>query len=1239
MKAVALFALVALAAYAGADVSDPDVAERYVQCYGGEIQLLPALARDEMCKGRVKGVKAVGGFVFDIEWVENKATWMRVRSEKGGVCRIRSYGGIGSPLMRKARGECPNPAIAATRDARRRLTTPESCFDRKDRPLQSVCLDFDTEPGEVLEFRGVAGNQDWTDYAGSRDDAFFGTDEARRIAGNVLAYQLETGGWPKNVPMQDVLSAKERRMVESFKGDRRRGTIDNGATFTEIRYLARMYKATGGREYLDGALRGIGFLLALQYPNGGWPQCDPAKVGYWHQITYNDGAMLNAMKAMRDVYESNSPFDVPIPQATRDACRKAFRKGLVCILKTQIVQNGKPTLWCQQHDRDTLEPCVGRSFELPSICTLESGDIALFLMGLDLDEYSAGAAGKIRESIEGAVEWYRANGMRGYKIEKGWRRDDGIKTDRLVRTDDESAPTLWCRYYTLEDNRPFTGRRDGTKNFDFSEMERGENMSYMWFNARGAQVERAYAKWQKRIEKPMASAEARRSENPTTLGIGRGSGDGAVRHPPRYEPTTLRVSAGESLQAVIDSIPEGSLRPFVVRVAPGRYREKVRFAGRRARVSLVADDPAPGRTVISWNDTPSTPGPDGRGLGTSGSATLTVDIADFTMDGFTVENTGTPERLAATDGKEQAGQCVALLARGDRSTFRNCRFLGWQDTVFAGGSVGNAPARQYFEKCRIEGSVDFIFGGSVALFKDCEIHSVNGGYVTAGSHAPDLPFGYVFMNCRVTCVEGKRTSLGRPWRPYANVTWIGCDFGDAVTPEGWSDWTTDNERRVYRSAEYCCTSKGEAKRPGHIVVGGKEELQDRLRAAGFRKVSDIVAGADEWRPMRAAELAACEGESRAVKMLESEMARMPVPAGIDARKKPKWEYTDGLLLQGALAVGERHPEIKARVRAWAQDYIDRMVTKDGEIRGYRKADCKLDCINPGKFAFDMYELAVGRGDETEAARLKKVLDEQFSQFAIQPRVSEGGFWHKKVYPHQMWLDGLYMGCPYYARYAAKFLDGEARRKAFDDIANQFAVVTRHTYDAKTGLYRHGWDEAKAQVWADRETGQSRHAWGRALGWFAAAIVDTLDYLPKDHPGHAQLAKLADGYFKSLARWQDESGAWWQVADQPGREGNYLEATATALIGYAMVKAWNRGYVGEEARDAGLKAFDALNRDFIRENGDGTISLTRCCAVAGLSADRDGSFEYYLREPIRDNDHKGTGPYMLLALEMAALRDA
>lgn len=373
-------------------------------------------------------------------------------------------------------------------------------------------------------------------------------------------------------------------------------------------------------------------------------------------------------------------------------------------------------------------------------------------------------------------------------------------------------------------------------------------------------------------------------------------------------------------------------------------------------------------------------------------------------------------------------------------------------------------------------------------------------------------------------------------------------------------------------------------------------------------------------------------------MLDSEIKRMPVPCDIDKRKRPKWEYTDGLEMQSALAVAARAPAIRTKALAWARDYIDRMVTPDGAILGYNVKDCKLDCINPGKFLFDMYDIAVRENDAANQKRFRKALELQFSQFAVQPRVSEGGFWHKNVYPHQMWLDGLYMASPFYARYATRFLEGDARENAYRDIANQFAIVTRHTFDPATGLYRHGWDEAKAQIWADPATGQSAHAWGRALGWFAAAIVDTIDYLPEGHPSRAQLVELMQDYSKRLMKWQDPSGAWWQVADSPGRPGNYLEATSTALIGYALMKGFNRGYLGEDAKAGALKALAALERDFIRHDPDGTVSLQRCCAVAGLGANRDGSFEYYLREPVRDNDPKGTGPYMLLLLEAAALEN-
>ena len=227
---------------------------------------------------------------------ENTSNYfVRRHGADGRFCRVRTYGAIGSPLMRKAKGRCPNAAIASTEGQAVPDGAPESCFERAKNPLSSVCLDFDTEPGEIIEFHGQSGNQDWTDYASRFDDRFLKTVGAARIARNVMDWQLDSGGWPKNVPMHERLSPKERKAVLAMKGDRKLGTIDNLATFTELKFLARMYKARKEcnienvkckdgesdecRLYIEAVERGIEFLVGMQYPNGGWPQCDPAKVG------------------------------------------------------------------------------------------------------------------------------------------------------------------------------------------------------------------------------------------------------------------------------------------------------------------------------------------------------------------------------------------------------------------------------------------------------------------------------------------------------------------------------------------------------------------------------------------------------------------------------------------------------------------------------------------------------------------------------------------------------------------------------------------------------------------------------------------------------------------------------------------------------------------------------------------------------------------------------------------------
>ena len=340
----------------------------------------------------------------------------------------------------------------------------------------------------LLKAGFVAQKQPWTKVAESYPAAFFVTDEARRVAQNVLDFQLSSGGWPKNVQMDDPLTDAERMAIKAQRNDILRGTIDNGATRTEIRFLARMYRATGEKAYLDGLVRGIEFLLYLQYPNGGWPQFDPKKGGYWSQITYNDGAMVGAMETLRNVFLGESPFDFVLPEELKLRCRTSFDKGVDCILKTQIVQNGKKTVWCQQHDKDTLAPCMGRSFELPALCTAESAGIVQLLMKLPRTP-------EIVEAVEGACAWWPKVAVKGYAVERGWVRPDGTRTNRLLLVDPETNPPMWARYYTIEDNRPFWGTRASERRFTFEEMLQGDNMSYQWWNRSGEKIARAYEKW------------------------------------------------------------------------------------------------------------------------------------------------------------------------------------------------------------------------------------------------------------------------------------------------------------------------------------------------------------------------------------------------------------------------------------------------------------------------------------------------------------------------------------------------------------------------------------------------------------------------------------------------------------------------------------------------------------------------------------------------------------------------
>ncbi|MCX6236078.1 MAG: glycoside hydrolase family 88 protein [Bacteroidia bacterium] len=361
----------------------------------------------------------------------------------------------------------------------------------------------------------------------------------------------------------------------------------------------------------------------------------------------------------------------------------------------------------------------------------------------------------------------------------------------------------------------------------------------------------------------------------------------------------------------------------------------------------------------------------------------------------------------------------------------------------------------------------------------------------------------------------------------------------------------------------------------------------------------------------------------AVKLADSEIKHFPEPWTVDFNPKPVWNYTQGLIASAMIMIWKENGNDS--YYNYARTYADHFINANGSISGYKAEDYNIDAVNSGKFLFDVYE-------KTKDERYLKAINHLRDQLKTQPRTSEGGFWHKKRYPHQMWLDGLYMGAPFLAQYAFVMKDAAI----FDDVVKQFVIVHKHTYNPKVGLNYHGWDESKEQKWADPKTGCSPNFWGRAEGWYAMALVDVLDFLPLDHPGRSKLLGILNQVAIAVKKYQDpKTGLWYQVLDQGSRKGNYFEATASSMFTYALLKGSRKGYISGDYKAIAIKAYNGILKNFIQDNGDGTISLTKCCAVAGLGGNpyRDGSYEYYIKETVHADDPKGVGPFIMACLEM------
>lgn len=343
-------------------------------------------------------------------------------------------------------------------------------------------------------------------------------------------------------------------------------------------------------------------------------------------------------------------------------------------------------------------------------------------------------------------------------------------------------------------------------------------------------------------------------------------------------------------------------------------------------------------------------------------------------------------------------------------------------------------------------------------------------------------------------------------------------------------------------------------------------------------------------------------------------------------KPNKWNYIDGCMITAVLALHRITGEEK--YLRFADDFMGWFVQENGSIKTFDAAEYNLDNINPGKNLFALY-------DRTGKEKYRRAIDTVRAQLDGQPRTQAGSFWHKKIYPNQVWLDGLYMAQPFYMEYETRF---HGMQQCMDSF-RQFACVQKQMRDAATGLYYHGYDESRAMYWANPVTGCSANFWLRALGWFTIGLVDTLEAMDEQmYYEYRTLQQMLRELIDALLPWQHESGMFYQVVNRPEAAGNYLETSGTAILAYGMLKAVRLGYLPAKYRAFAEKAFYGTADKYLSFAADGTPQLGGICLVAGLGGEarRDGSLAYYLSEPVVENEAKGVAPMLLAYTELAAL---
>ncbi|WP_242082381.1 pectate lyase [Aestuariivivens sediminis] len=611
-----------------------------------------------------------------------------------------------------------------------------------------------------LNIQAQVLDKSWRAIIYQKEDAWFGSREAQDIADNVLLYQRDIGGWPKNVQIHKKLSDKEKRHLLKLKKETNNITIDNGATTQEMLFLSKMYRQVPNIKYKTAFLQGLNYILEAQYDHGGWPQFYPLRSGYYSHITYNDDAMVNVLKLLKELKDDTGFYAIKPSGETLQKVNKAFEKGIDCILKTQYVQNGVLTGWCAQYDEHTLLPAKARSYELPSLSGKESAQIVLLLMSIE------NPSPAIKDAIIHAVEWFERVKITGKNIKHVYA--NGKRVDKKLISDNNASP-LWARFMELDNNKPFFCDRDGIKKETLAEIGQERKVGYAWYTREPQEVLDKYALWNLKNSKSKT-----RDLNE------------------EYNITVAKDGTGDFVN-IQDAIYASKAFPYqrvIIHIKNGVYQEKVHVFDWNTKVSFMGESRE--KTIIRFNDFFKK-----MDLGrnsTFHTSTVLVEGNDFIAKNLTIENTA-----------GEVGQAIALSVNANRCYFENCALIGFQDTLYCTGE----GYKHYFKNCYIEGSTDFIFGEATVLFQNCIIHSKANSYITAASTPKDQLFGFVFINCSLTASTGvSEVYLGRPWRMYAKTVFIGCEMKNHIKPEGWHNWSNKDAETSTFYAEYKCIGEG-----------------------------------------------------------------------------------------------------------------------------------------------------------------------------------------------------------------------------------------------------------------------------------------------------------------------------------------------------------------------------------------------------------------------------------------------